>query len=200
MELHLISTGRQTKEKLCSVLKRVHFYTDYIHLREKSFGFLDYLEVIEKLTLVGIPLDKIIINDKADVASSLMVGGVQLGSKSESLEKVVQASPELKIGCSVHGVNEAVQKEKEGADYLIYGHVFPTASKPDLPPKGLLELKNTVDNVSIPVIAIGGMKPSNLKQVKECGVGGIAVLSGILLAEDPLAAAIKYAHKIMEVS
>lgn len=200
MELHLISTGTQTKDELVCILEKVHLYTDYIHLRERAFYFSDYVEVINKMISVGISLDKIIINDRLDVANSFNVKGIQLGSNSVSIETVRQTKSALQIGCSVHSSTEAKIKEIEGADYLLYGHVFSTASKPGLPPRGLTKLKDTVDNVSIPVIAIGGITPANVKYVKECGAKGIAVLSGVLLAEDPLEAAIHYAHAMMEVT
>lgn len=198
MELHLISTSKQTKHELVSILEKVHFYTDYIHLREKQFNFNDYLETINMLAHVGVPLEKIIINDKADIAYRTQAGGVQLRGDSLPVKKVKHMYPKLKIGCSVHETTEALMKERDGADYLVYGHVFSTASKPNLAPKGLSALKKVSDSVTVPVIAIGGIKPSNVNQVKQSGASGIAVLSGVLLADDPLAAVKEYHHAMKE--
>src|SRR5699024_7880252 len=100
---------------------------------------------------------------------------------------------------SVHSTSEALEKEEAGADFLIYGHVFSTASKPNVSPRGISALQTTVQSVSIPVIAIGGIKPTNIKQVKKSGAQGIAVLSGILLAEDVQVAALAYHFALKEV-
>ncbi|HLR41178.1 MAG TPA: thiamine phosphate synthase [Virgibacillus sp.] len=199
MELHLISSGRQTKQELVSSLIKVQSYADYIHLREKDFNFADYLEVIEKLTAANIPLGKIIINGRVDVASYIQTGGIQLGAQSLSISEVAQSYPNMYIGSSVHSTSEALEKEEAGADFLIYGHVFSTASKPNVSPRGISALQTTVQSVSIPVIAIGGIKPTNIKQVKKSGAQGIAVLSGILLAEDVQAAALAYHSALKEV-
>lgn len=200
MELHVISTGRQTKRELVRSLHEVHPYADYIHLRERSFSARDYLDVIEQLTVADVPLEKIIINDRVDVAYRVKVGGVQLGASSLPPKDVAQAFPGLRIGCSVHGTYEALEKETAGADYLVYGHVFSTASKPGLPSQGVAALRKLVECVTIPVIAIGGIKPGNVNQVKESGAKGIAVLSGILLADDAREAAAAYNNKLKGVT
>lgn len=200
MELHLISTGKQPKQTLVDVLSNVHSYADYIHLRERHFSVRDYLDTIDKLIAADVPLEKIIINDRVDVAYVVKACGVQLGAGSLPPEKVVQTFPGLRVGCSVHGINEATEKGKAGADYLVYGHVFPTASKPGLPPRGLAELRRVVGSISIPVIAIGGIKPRHVEQIKETGAEGIAVLSGILLADDARGAAAAYNDAIKGVT
>lgn len=200
MELHVISTGRQTKQELVRRLNEVHPYSDYIHLRERSFSARDYLDVIEQLTVAGVPLEKIIINDRVDVAYRVKAGGVQLGARSLPPEDVAHAFSGLRMGCSVHRTHEALEKEKAGADYLVYGHVFSTVSKPGLPPQGVAALREVAERVTIPVIAIGGIKPDNIQQVKESGAKGIAVLSGILLADDARNAAAAYNNKLKGVT
>src|SRR5699024_7865883 len=93
--------------------------------------------------------------------------------------------PSLQVGCSVHSVAEAVEAEAAGANYVLYGHIFPTRSKPGLPPKGLQQLSQLVQHVRVPVMAIGGMTPERTSDVLEAGAHGIAVLSCVRLADHP---------------
>lgn len=110
--------------------------------------------------------------------------GVQLASHSLSCTAVKTHFPHLKVGCSVHSLTESKEKEEAGADYLIYGHIFKTKSKIGKSPKGLNKLKEVINQTELPIIAIGGIKPNNVKEVFDVGADGIAVLSGILLAKN----------------
>jgi thiazole tautomerase (transcriptional regulator TenI) len=198
MEIHIISTGKQTKEILLQRLHKIHRYVHYIHLRERGWQANEYVEVTRALMEKGVDQRKIIINDRIDIAAATGVGGVQLASHSLDIAYVKKHHPGLRIGCSIHSKEEAVEKQQAGADYCLYGHVFPTASKPDLIPRGLEKLKDVVDSVQIPMIAIGGILPENINSVMRTGVQGIAVLSGILLATDEVAAAKNYHEKMGE--
>src|SRR5699024_4750124 len=84
-----------------------------------------------QLMKVGVPREKIIINTLAQVAHTVGVQGVQLPSNQDNLTKVKKMYPELIVGSSVHSVSEAISKEKGGADYLMFGHVFASDSKRD---------------------------------------------------------------------
>lgn len=183
-QLHVISTGQQSQELLIRKIEMIHQEVDVIHLREKNWSANQFVEVIQYLNGVGVPLDKIIINDRVDVAYIMKTGGVQLAYHSIDLSFVRAAFPNLPIGCSVHSIDEAVKAETKGANYLLYGHIYETASKPGVPPKGLKDLQDMNDQVSIPIIAIGGITPKNTKEIIQKGVAGIAVMSGILLRDD----------------
>jgi thiazole tautomerase (transcriptional regulator TenI) len=138
------------------------------------------------------PPEKIIINDRVDVASVMGVRGAHLGGHSLRVSEVKRNFPGLKAGVSVHSVDEAVFLQVEGADYLMYGNVFSTPSKQGKDGVGMKNLKTVVDAVDLPVIAIGGIKPGNTKDIIDTGAEGIAVLSGIFLAEDPESTACEY--------
>jgi thiamine-phosphate pyrophosphorylase len=81
------------------------------------------------------------------------------------------------IGVSVHAVSEAVQAAEKGADSLIAGHIFPTACKPGLPPRGLSFLQQVCDSVEIPVYAIGGITAERQHAALEAGAKGCCVMS-----------------------
>lgn len=197
--IHVISTGRQTIETFSEIMSTIHEYVDFIHIREKSRTAIEVAKIVERLKDRGVPLSKIIINDRVDVAEVTDVYGVQLAHHSLSVSQVKEHFPNLRIGKSVHSIDEALIAEKQGADHLLFGHLFHTASKPDLFPKGVSQLKQVTEQVSIPVIAIGGITPILAQDVILAGASGIAVMSGILQADDPLAAVKEYRNRIEEV-
>ncbi|WP_408009349.1 thiazole tautomerase TenI [Pseudalkalibacillus sp. A8] len=195
-ELHVISTGSQFAPRFSEIVSAIHDHVDFIHIREKTWTAREHIMAIELMLEGGVPLKKIIINDRVDVAIVSEAGGVQLANHSLEVSVVRESFPLLKIGRSVHSVEEALKAENEGADYLIYGHIFETASKPGLEPRGLKQLGVLAQRMSIPVIAIGGIKPGNTPDVLKAGASGTAVMSGILNAENPLKAVRAYKEKM----
>jgi len=198
VKLHVISTGNQELECLAKIIGSIYPYIDAIHIREKTKTAKEIYELVRLLFDNNVPLSKIIINDRVDVAYVSKVGGVQLAYHSLSTDIVKNQFPSLKVGCSIHSVDEAQFAQQQGADYVIFGHVFPTQSKPGLDAKGLDQLKIVSSSVAIPVFAIGGIKPSNVQEVIKAGAKGIAVMSGILEAENPLEAVKEYNQKLKE--
>lgn len=195
-QLHVISTGKQSEEEFVKKIVAIDPWVDFIHLRERQWTAQQHIDVIRKLMASGIRSQKIIINDRVDVASMMQVGGVQLASHSIDASVVRSTHPSLQIGCSIHDEEEAVMKERAGADYILFGHVFSTFSKPGIPPRGVAKLQLVVRRVSIPVIAIGGITPEYVQDVLPAGAQGIAVLSGVLLANDARQAAQQYRHAL----
>ena len=194
--LHIISTGKQKPEELAEIAGRIHPYIDAIHIREKAKTAKEIYEMVNLLTDQNVPLSKIIINDRVDVAFVSKVGGVQLAYHSLPVDIVKKQFTSLRVGCSVHSLEEVQTAQELGADYVIFGHVFPTQSKPGLVPRGLKQLELVAHHVSIPVLAIGGIKPANVREVIETGAQGIAVMSGVLEAEDPLETVKEYYRKL----
>lgn len=196
--IHIISTGQQSMETFVRIISEIHNHVDAIHIREKGWTAKELVYVIQILVTKGVPLEKIMVNDRVDVAYSMKTGGVQLGYRSIDVSLVKKAFPSLLIGSSVHTVNEAIEAQRKGADYLLYGHIYPTLSKRGQEPKGLRNLREVIRNVSLPVIAIGGITPKNTKEILATGAKGIAVLSGVLLAKDPVQAVVDY-QKAMHI-
>jgi thiazole tautomerase (transcriptional regulator TenI) len=195
-QLHVITTGRQNDEELVRIAKLIHPYITALHVREKTKSAKEVSHLIERLQKAGVPPSKIIANDRVDVALCTGVKGVQLTHHSLDVSQVRRALPEMMIGCSVHSVSEAQDAEQNGADFIMYGHIFKTSSKRDAEPRGLDQLQFVVDQITIPVIAIGGIKPENVRNVIETGASGIAVMSGVLEAESPLQAVKLYKQQL----
>lgn len=191
-ELHVISTGKQEPQQLAEIVGQIHPYIDAIHIREKTKTANEIYEIVKLLTDQKVPLSKIIINDRVDVAFALKVAGVQLAYHSLPVEIVKKQFTSLRVGSSVHSIDEGLTAQELGADYVIFGHVFPTQSKTGLVTKGLNQLELVAHHVLIPVLAIGGIKPTNIRGVIDAGAQGIAVMSGVLEAENPLAAVKEY--------
>ncbi|TYS60917.1 thiazole tautomerase TenI [Sutcliffiella horikoshii] len=189
MQLHLITDGKKTKEELVAILSEVHESVDFIHVREKHRSAQEVFELVDELIRSGVQPGKVIINDRVDVAHVLHVGGVQLAYHSLGVSEIRRNFPELRIGKSVHSYEEAIQAEIDGADFILFGHIYSTSSKEGLVPKGLMELKKLTKSLKVPVIAIGGISPDKLQELRASGAAGIAVMSGIMDAKDNVRAA-----------
>ncbi|MRN52965.1 thiamine phosphate synthase [Paenibacillus monticola] len=187
-EIHVISDGKLPLRQFIEKIIVLHPLADYIHLREKHLSAGELLAAGEQLLEAGIPAPKLIINDRIDVAVALGAGGVQLAWHSLKPAAARALGPHLRLGSSVHSPEEASEAALQGADYCLFGHVYPSTSKPGQQERGLELLADVVRYSSIPVIAIGGIKPNNVVRVMEQGVAGVAVMSGICGAEDPLTA------------
>ncbi|MBF0558808.1 MAG: thiamine phosphate synthase [Nitrospirae bacterium] len=122
----------------------------------------------------------LIINDYADIAVAVDADGVHLGQDDLPLKEAKKIMGNRIIGISTHSVQEALEAEKDGADYIGFGSVFHTTTKEVGAPKGLAALKIVCNAVRIPVVGIGGIKPDNAQQVFETGCAGVAVSSGLL--------------------
>lgn len=195
-ELHLISNGKMELGEFAELVSNIFPYLTGIHLREKTVGARDLYFGISELKRVGVLSRKIVVNDRVDVAIAAGVEAVQLPFHSLEVHVVRKSFPNLRIGCSVHSVAEALIAQEQGADYVLFGHIYPSTSKPGKAPQGVKALAEVVANVSIPVIAIGGIKPEHVSEILETGAAGIAVLSTILEAEDPLAMTKSYADAL----
>ncbi|MFJ7728501.1 thiamine phosphate synthase [Neobacillus sp. NPDC097160] len=196
-EFHIISNGKMPIEQFREILIDIHPYVTAIHLREKQKTARELFQTVQLLNSANIPLSKVFINDRLDVALVTRVGGVQLAFHSLEPAIVKESFPQFRIGCSIHSYEEGVDAKANGADYVIYGHIFPSQSKPDVAPKGVRNL-SMLTQLDIPTIAIGGITPENTAQVLQAGANGIAVMSGVLDARDPLAA-IKSYTKVLKI-
>lgn len=133
---------------------------------------------------------RLIVNDRADIASRLGADGVHLGQGDMAVVAARRTLGEdTIIGCSARLVEEAERAEAEGADYLGVGAVYHTRTKPDARVVGVARLAEITRRVKIPVIAIGGITRPRVSDVLGAGATGIAVASAILSAPDPAAVA-----------
>ncbi|KEH93945.1 thiamine phosphate synthase [Clostridium massiliodielmoense] len=158
-----------------------------VQVREKNVSTRDFYniakEVQEVTTKYNVPL---LINDRIDIALAINADGVHLGQSDMPIELARKILGKDKIiGISAGNVEEAIEAEKAGANYVGLGAVFFTGTKKDIDePIGLAGLKEITDNITIPSVAIGGINKENAKSVLATGVDGISVISAILKNND----------------
>jgi thiamine-phosphate pyrophosphorylase len=162
-----------------------------VQLREKDLPPRElYPLALEMRQLTQAYGARLLINDRADVALAVNADGVHLTTTSLPASIARQVlGPRRLIGVSTHTRAEAQAAVEEGADFVVFGPVFFTPSKaPFGQPVGLDALRAVRAVVKSPILAIGGIKPTNLDQVLAAGADGIAVISAIISADDPTAA------------
>ncbi len=172
-----------------------------VQLREKDCSTLEFIEqalaIKNFLQAREVPL---IINDRLDVALVVAADGVHLGQSDMPLEMARKiAGPSMLVGISAESVQDAVEAEKGGADYLGVSPIYATPTKTDTAPplevEGLREIRK---RVKIPLVAIGGLNKSNAAEIIRNGADGVAVVSAIIAADDPETAAINLKQIIDE--
>lgn len=162
-----------------------------VQLREKDTDGRVFFETAKRLREMtakfSIPL---IINDRVDIAMAVGADGVHLGQKDLPCKEVrALLSNDRLIGVSAATVAEAIQAERDGADYLGVGAMHVTATKQNTRPVTPSLLAEITGSVSIPVVAIGGISGENVNELQHTGIHGVAVVSAVLGKPDILEAA-----------
>ena len=159
-----------------------------VQVREKDLGAGDLALLCRRL--LGPARDvgaMLIVNDRVDVALAVGADAVQRTHASLAVQDMrAVAGRRLRIGVSVHSLEDAVDAELKGADWVTYGPVYDTPSKrPYGAPQGLERLAAVTRGLRIPVVAIGGITPERVKDVRAAGARGVAAISSILAADSP---------------
>lgn len=165
---------------------------DAIQLRDKACGCVEFCQVAHAIREMTRKTGTLfIVNDRLDVAIACGADGVHLGQDDLRVDTARQIAPEgFIIGASVGSVGEAVIAEKEGADYVAISPIFSTNSKINAGPgHGLGLLREIRRNVTIPVIAVGGIGRNNVHDVIAAGADGVAVISAVVGNQDIVRAA-----------
>ena len=198
--LCLVTDRRLTRGDLVErVAEAVHGGVDLVQLREKDLPAGELLELAGSLLETIGQRAKLIVNDRADVALAAGAQGVQLGEEGlpVSAARTTLGSGAL-IGRSVHSVSAASQAETDGADFLIVGTMFASRSHPGVAPAGPDLIRRVSGACRLPLIGIGGITAENAPKVIEAGASGVAVITNILAASDPKAAAALLKQAICE--
>ena len=175
--------------------------TTVVQLREKDCSTRVFIEqaltIKDFLKGLGVPL---IINDRVDVAQAVEADGVHLGQTDMPLEvakKILGDS--MIIGISAESLQDAVEAERGGADYLGVSPIYATPTKTDTAPAlGLEGLREIRKAVRLPLVGIGGLNRDNAAEVIRNGADGVAVVSAIVAADDPRTAADDLKKMIIE--
>jgi thiamine-phosphate pyrophosphorylase len=193
-DLYLVTDRNQTggRDLLWVLHEALDGGVKAIQLREKDLSGRDLFSLAERLRTMCQAYDAaLFINDRVDVAMAVDATGVQL-SKASLPIATARALLGLQkiIGVSTHSLQETKEAEQAGADFVLFGPVYFTPSKAAYgAPQGVPALKAIVDNISVPVYAIGGIKLENIDSTKKLGVRGVALISAIVSADSPKEAA-----------
>ena len=163
---------------------------DIVQLREKDMASGPLLDLALRLRSITASRALLFVNDRVDVALASGADGVQLAENSLPVEAARSiAGNALRVGRSVHSVGAALDASRAGADVLVFGTVFATASHPDQTPTGVGPLAELSRHATVPVLGIGGIMHDNVRQVLEAGASGAAVITAITESPDPHEAA-----------
>lgn len=190
-QLHIISDDNFSDIHL-DILQKIQNDIDFIHLREKSKSAKELLGIIDIMEANHVPLSKVIINDRVDLAVIKKCAGVQLACHSVPGTRVKETFSGMMIGQSIHSAEEAWRVQVTDIDFLLYGHIFNSRSKVGQKPRGTSELEYITSYSKVPVIGIGGITPERTDNLINAGAAGVAVMSGIWKASDPVKAARDY--------
>ena len=158
----------------------------FIQLREKNLSYEKFLEEAKKIKEItdkyGVPF---VINDNVEIAKEIDADGVHVGQSDTEAKRAREILGKDKIiGISAGNLKEAIEAEKNGADYIGIGAMFHTDTKSDATSVTFEEAKEITGKVNIPVVAIGGINSENILSLKGTGVDGVAVISAIFSHEN----------------
>lgn len=187
--LYLITDRNQTHGcKLQDVLNQaVRGGAALVQIREKDLSAGELFHLTKELKeVVKQSNGKILINDRLDIALSLGLDGVHLGQSGFPVKEARKMMPrEMLLGVSTHSLSEAINAERDGADFITFGPVYPTPSKIKYgAPVGLNALTQVLQRVTIPIFAIGGISLEKIAIIKGLGCNRVAVISAIIASSD----------------
>jgi thiamine-phosphate pyrophosphorylase len=166
---------------------------DIIQLRSKSLSDYSLVRLGRKIREMTLEYEKLfIMNDRVDLALAIDADGVHLGQADLSIEEArsVMGVRDKIIGKSTHSLQQAEAASREGADYIGFGPIFETPTKPTYRPVGLTHIGDVLKKVHIPVVCIGGINEQNIRSVVESGADRVAVVRAIFQSKDPRESAV----------
>lgn len=164
-----------------------------VHLRARIVPAADLYAMAE--WLAGVQEETgcwLVVNDRVDIALAADARAVQLTSRSLAVADARRIAPSLAVGASIHDVEGGIEAERAGADWVVAGHVYETASHPGEEGRGVPFIAALRKRVRLPVIAIGGITPERVAPLRAEGAHGVAAISGIWGADDAERAATDY--------
>ena len=157
---------------------------DLIQLRGKQSSLQEIVDLAAELHPLT-TTTPLMVNDHAEVAAKVSVEGVHVGQDDDSIAVARdKAGRPIIVGKSTHSVEQAMAAQREGADYVGFGPIFATPTKPDYPPIGLADIKRVHAEVSLPIFCIGGINIDNLQRVIDAGANRVVMVSALLRAHD----------------
>lgn len=157
---------------------------DLIQLRGKGRSIEELSRLAAALRqLTARSSTPLIVNDHAEIAGRVLVEGVHIGQDDDSIELARRkAGRDILVGRSTHSLEQARAAQREGADYIGFGPIFATPTKPDYAPIGLGDIRQVHAEVSVPIFCIGRINIDNLQSVIDSGAKRVVMVSALLKA------------------
>ena len=157
-----------------------------LQLRVKSLGPRDFLDLAQQTRAETQTHGcKLIVNDRIDIALACDADGIHLGQDDLPFAAGRKLMGRKIVGISTHDLEQAIEAERNGADYIGFGPMFGTTTKATgYAARGVEMLRQIRTAVKLPVVAIGGITEQNVQQVWQAGANSAAIISDILKAED----------------
>ena len=155
-------------------------------LRGKNKSISELMEVSAELhRLTANSSTPLIVNDYPEIATRAPVEGVHVGQDDAPIETVREKiTRDILVGKSTHSIAQARAAEREGADYIGFGPIFATPTKPDYAPIGLQDISRVHTEVNLPIFCIGGINIDNLQSVIDAGAKRVVMVSALLKAHN----------------
>jgi thiamine-phosphate pyrophosphorylase len=161
---------------------------DLIQLRGKAKSLGELIDLATELHQITANCSTpLIVNDHAEIARRVPVAGVHVGQDDDSIEVARRkAGRDILVGKSTHSLGQARAAQREGADYIGFGPIFATPTKPDYAPIGLEDIRRVHAEVNLPIFCIGGINIENLQSVIDAGAKRVVMVSALLKAHSIL--------------
>jgi thiazole tautomerase (transcriptional regulator TenI) len=196
VKLMAVTDDMQSVCDLASTIVGIKDKIDMVQIREKTKTAQEIITLLQYLEEGGVEKEKIILNDRLDIALLMEIRNVHLPENGLPVEMIKQKFPHIRIGRSVHSYEGAKKAQRDGADYVLYGHCFETNSKKGKTPNGIEPILEMKEQLRIPVYAIGGISLNKIDTLQQVKADGIAVMSGIFSAEYPISSTKQYYEAI----
>ena len=159
---------------------------DLIQLRGKNKSMGELVDLAAELHELAAKFSTpVIVNDYAEIACAAPVEGVHVGQDDDSIEIARQkAGREILIGKSTHSLEQARAGQREGADYIGFGPIFSTPTKPEYAPIGLENIRRVHEEMNLPIFCIGGINIDTLQSVLDAGAKRVVMVSALLKAHN----------------
>lgn len=183
----IVDLGYVAVDKVAAVTAElVRGGVDVLQLRAKEYSKLDVVRCAEAMLPVtrrfGVPL---ILNDYPDLLREVDAQGCHVGQEDGSISEARELAGRICIvGRSTHSMEQATAAQREGADYIGFGPLFPTGTKPSAKAIGLTGIRTLHEQVQLPIFCIGGVKLKNLEEILRAGARRVCIVSDLLLASD----------------
>jgi thiamine-phosphate pyrophosphorylase len=157
---------------------------DLIQLRGKTNPLDELVDLAAQLHEITFPAaTPLIVNDDAEIATRVRLEGVHVGQDDDSIAVArKKAGRPILVGKSTHSLEQARAAQREGADYIGFGPILATPTKPDYAPIGLGDIRAVHDDVGVPIFCIGGINIDNLQSVIDAGARRVVMVSALLKA------------------